>query len=406
MDLQDKNILQIRNDDAVNSINIKVDFLENSAGRPFNTDVLKILNQYKKTIDTIQNIKKWDYYKKLSNPYELINCFVKNKTINLGIGNYNSISRAFYKFWEILFDFKLIDNTCTNIVYGALAEGPGGFVEAYSFYRRKYSEKQNNDTINCITLNNNNNPNIPSWKNIPGCNYNISWGADGTGDLYILENIISYSKLFVTKADLVTADGGFDFSFDYTNQELSVQRLIFCEVVTALSILKLNGNFVIKIFDIFYKSTVDIIYLLSLYFKEVNIVKPNTSRPANSEKYLVCKYFKGIKQDDLLELYKIVKMFEKKNGEYAYRFLEHNVPDEFMEIINNYNIFAIANQLKYIVKTNTNIKNELTNPMINTIKNEQCIYSLSWCIKYDFAINKKSRYLNLDLKYNYIPNFF
>ena len=392
MELQNKNVMKIENDDDPNTVHIKMELLADSDKEPFDPEVIKILNHYKETIDGIANIKEWDYYKKLSNPHELINCFVKNKTVNLGIGNYNSISRAFYKFWEILFDFNLIDKTQTRITYGALAEGPGGFIEAFNFYRRKYTSYSNTDTINCITLNNRNDLNIPAWKNIPGCKYKVSWGADGTGNLYRLDNIISFSKLFNNnKADLVTADGGFDFSLDYTNQELSIQRLIFSEIVAALSILKKNGHFVIKIFDIFYKSSADIIYILSLYFKELYIVKPNTSRPANSEKYLVCKYFKGIDTTKLLELYEIIKLHEQHDGEFVKRYIDGDIPPDFLLALNNYNITAIASQLKYILKTNININTELSNETINIIKNEQCVYSLSWCIKYDFEINKKSR---------------
>uniref|UniRef100_A0A6C0B562 Ribosomal RNA methyltransferase FtsJ domain-containing protein n=1 Tax=viral metagenome TaxID=1070528 RepID=A0A6C0B562_9ZZZZ len=408
MELQNKSVMKIQNNDAPVDLNISLEFMTDSENKePFDEGVVEILNHYKQTIDTIQNIKEWDYYKKLSNPYELINCFVKNKSINLGIGNYNSISRAFYKFWEIIFDFNLIDNSQDQIIYGALAEGPGGFIEAFSFYRRKYSSYSHNDIINCITLNNDHDVNIPSWKNVPGCKYNVSWGKDGTGNLYNLDNIIHFSNLFKNKkAHLVTADGGFDFSNDYTNQELSVQRLIFSEIVTALSILADNGHLVIKIFDIFFKSTVDILYILSLYFEEICIVKPNTSRPANSEKYLVCKYFKGIPSQKLLDLYDIVQLYNKNDDKFVKRYVDGALPVDFLSAINNYNIFAIANQLKYILKTNINIRKNLTNEDINCIKNVQCIYSLGWCVKYDFNINKKSRYLDLDLKYNYMPNFF
>ena len=42
----------------------------------------------------------------------------------------------------------------------------------------------------------------------------------------------------------------------------------------------------------FLKPTVDILYLLSLAYEEVHVVKPNTSRYANSERYIVCKKFK------------------------------------------------------------------------------------------------------------------
>ena len=140
MELQNKNAMKVSNNDDPDKITLNILFIEDTDNKEvFNSEVIEVLNHYKQTIDNIKNIKEWDYYKKLSNPYELVNCFVKNKTVNLGIGNYNSISRAFYKFWEMILDFDLIDKKIPKITYGALAEGPGGFIEAFSFFRRKYT---------------------------------------------------------------------------------------------------------------------------------------------------------------------------------------------------------------------------------------------------------------------------
>ena len=62
-------------------------------------------------------------------------------------------------------------------------------------------------------------------------------GVDETGSLYNIENIKYFSKLFRdNKADLVSADGGFDFSSDYSNQEISATRLVLCEIITGLSV--------------------------------------------------------------------------------------------------------------------------------------------------------------------------
>ena len=104
--------------------------------------------------------------------------------------------------------------------------------------------------------------------------YNICYGQDGTGNLYKLDNIKDYMKLFrYNRADLVTGDGGFDFSNDYSNQEVYAFRLIFCEAVTGLTILKLGGHMVLKIFDILHQSTIDLLYILSTYFGKIHIVK-------------------------------------------------------------------------------------------------------------------------------------
>ena len=50
---------------------------------------------------------------------------------------------------------------------------------------------------------------------------------------------------------------------------------------------KYGGTFVLKIFDIFTEPTIDFLYLLSSLYKNVFIMKPETSRIANSEKYII-----------------------------------------------------------------------------------------------------------------------
>jgi 23S rRNA U2552 (ribose-2'-O)-methylase RlmE/FtsJ len=100
------------------------------------------------------------------------------------------------------------------------------------------------------------------------------------------KNIKSYAE----PSDLITADGGFDWKNENL-QEQEAFRLIFSEIVSALKLQKNGGNFVIKIFESFTKVTIKIIQLLRMFYKNVYLVKPYTSRISNSEKYLVCKNF-------------------------------------------------------------------------------------------------------------------
>ena len=48
-----------------------------------------------------------------------------------------------------------------------------------------------------------------------------------------------------------------------------------------------------KIFDIFHKETVLLLSILIRSYKNVYIHKPCISRESNSEKYIICKNFKG-----------------------------------------------------------------------------------------------------------------
>ena len=143
----------------------------------------------------------------------------------------------------------------------------------------------------------NSDPICPGWKktktfldNNP--NVIIEAGEDKTGNLLSLANFQRCASLYKNKMDIITADGGFDFSLDFNNQENIATRLILAEVFFALAMQKKGGSFILKIFDIFHKPTVDILYLLSYYYSDVSVIKPYTSRIANSEKYVICQGFK------------------------------------------------------------------------------------------------------------------
>ena len=143
----------------------------------------------------------------------------------------------------------------------------------------------------------NDDPICPGWKKTRtflehNPNVIIETGADKTGNLISLENFRYCAEKYKNKMDIVTADGGFDFSVDFNNQENIATQLILSEVFYALALQKQGGTFVLKIFDIFHKPTIDILYLLSYYYTNVTIMKPYTSRVANSEKYIICQGFK------------------------------------------------------------------------------------------------------------------
>ena len=106
--------------------------------------------------------------------------------------------------------------------------------------------------------------------------------------------------------DLITADGGFDFSMDFNKQEEYITKLLFGQVCYALCIQKPGGSFILKIFDCFMEHTIDILYILSSFYEKVYITKPHTSRYANSEKYIVCKNFLF---NSIYDFYPIIKKF-------------------------------------------------------------------------------------------------
>lgn len=73
-------------------------------------------------------------------------------------------------------------------------------------------------------------------------------------------------------------------------QEILSKQLYLCQFLVAMSIVRPGGNFVCKVFDLFTPFSVGLVYLLWRSFEKVAIHKPNTSRPANSERYVICKW--------------------------------------------------------------------------------------------------------------------
>ena len=358
-----------------------------------NLDEYNNLIELKNKIDDLNNNKLWDKAKKITNNYELI--YLPNKKFKCdSISKYEPLSRSYFKLWEMLYDFNLInDKRVLNIA--TLAEGPGGFLEAIVNYRTKLKFK---DNIHAITLKSYN-KDIPGWNKSTyflkkNNHINVHYGSDNTGNLYKLNNILNFKQNFNrNKADFITADGGFDFSYNFNKQEQMSYRILFCEIVTALSIQSIGGSFICKFFDIYTNITHSYLALLSYFYKEVYITKPYTSRPANSEKYIVCKKFMGIDTIFLEKLYIIVNNWdyiEKNNLNITNLFIINN--KNIIENINSINSFFYNIQTKNISNTlyyiNTYLKQNID--YVSNLNHTCCV---KWCKKYNISINYNSKYL-------------
>ena len=118
----------------------KINFCEN---------IHKIIQKYKYLID--ECYEDWNKIKFYTNIFELLNYNSHTKYYR-PLTLYEPISRAYFKLWEILHNFEIL-NFKKEITYCALAEGPGGFVECVSNYRKKkYPDYK--DKYYCITLKN------------------------------------------------------------------------------------------------------------------------------------------------------------------------------------------------------------------------------------------------------------
>ena len=191
--------------------------------------------------------------------------------------------------------------------------------------------------------------------------------------------------------DLITADGGFDFSLDFNSQERNISKLLFGQICYALCLQKQKGSFILKIFDCFMEHTIDLLYILSAFYEKVYITKPQTSRYANSEKYIVCKNFLVVNSAGVFPYLKVA--FEKllnvtdNNVENIARFLKIPISTFFITKLEEYNAIFGQQQIENIHQTITLIENKQKNDKLDAIIKsniQKCTY---WCVKYKIAYN-------------------
>ncbi|KAG2483892.1 hypothetical protein HYH03_017286 [Edaphochlamys debaryana] len=211
--------------------------------------------------------------------------------------------RSFFKLWESIADHRDLFTRLEReapLTAVFLAEGPGGFVEAFCKYRSVHAAHARDRLYGMTLLSPN--KSVPEWRiqgaasTHRGATFHMVAGADGSGDLY---NIANVDALVVAAgagyADVVTADGGFDFSGNFEMQEQLSLRLIAAEILCALQVQRTAADavFFLKVYDLRLVETLVLLAILADCYDHVHVTKPLTSRPANSEKYIICTGFNG-----------------------------------------------------------------------------------------------------------------
>jgi 23S rRNA U2552 (ribose-2'-O)-methylase RlmE/FtsJ len=264
------------------------------------------------------------------------------------------ISRAFYKLWEILIIFDIVPAKPITAVF--LAEAPGAFVQAAAYYRMKFNDEKDylKDKFYCISVNNG--KDITFKEDILKALNNVTICKENNGDITNL-SVQKDLKKIANEAELITADGGFNW-INENYQEQEAYRLILAEIISAFRLQKKSGNFVLKIFETFTPITLKMLLLLNTYYEEVHIYKPFTSRMTNSEKYAICKNFKGINDSELQKLETLldnINKSEMKDNYITDIFLDYKLSDDIINLnrnlsidISNKQYLAINNTITYL----------------------------------------------------------
>lgn len=350
--------------------------------RYINQSLRSYLHDVKKEID--KKVKEWDKYKKYTNNYEFINTTTSYNNKNISVCSYHPISRSYYKMVEILNNFNF--SFPEHMTSFHLAEGPGGFIEALCNYR-----KCKHDQYYGITLMDNKDD-VPKWKKATSFlnenkNVKVIYGPKNDGNLYFKHNLLFLQNSFLHSIDFITGDGGFDYSADFNAQEESSINLIISEIIYAIVLQKKGGSFVLKVFDCFSNVMVEIIYILCYLYEEVHFMKPYTSRTANSEKYIICKNFRMVKNIDKI-VNKLTKSFHNVESNQIMSILQKPISDYFKTKLEEINYIFGQQQIENISYTMNLINDKTSDDKLEKIQNQNIMKCIKWCKKYDMPINE------------------
>lgn len=346
------------------------------------------INEYETKLPAAKN---WEYYKKVVNPYELIYTQKKYENFPESICCLKPLSRSYFKMVEMLDLVNFFGTFSSENVRSAhVCEGPGGFIEA--IFEEAFKKKKKIQTSIAMTLKSKQ-TNVPGWKRASQflqknrC-VRILYGEDDTGNIMMPENqqyFIDYCihPAYGGKMNIFTADGGFDFSDDYENQEQQIFPLLVASTKIGFEVLKKGGTFILKIFDFYHKSTLDLLYFLSCHFVEWTLYKPATSRPCNPEQYFIGKGFSGCSDEE----YDVLRLWCS--------IIEHNKPleslikseysKEFKNIIRELQENSFKSQTEYLEKVFFMIDKDDDNIIKNCLKKNE-ISSYEWCKRFRVPI--------------------
>jgi len=278
-----------------------------------------------------------------------------------------------------------------------VCEGPGGFIEALFDESAKRKRKVNVSVA--MTLRSRQS-NIPGWKRASqflqkNKNIRVIFGEDHTGDIMKAINqqyFIDYAihPDYGGKMDIFTADGGFDFSYDYTKQEQMIFPLLVASTKIGFEVLKVGGTFILKLFDFYQKSTMDLLYLLSYHFQEWTIYKPGMSRPCNPEHYFIGKGFIGC-SDEVLDSMRLWCCILENNQPLDSLFYTPYAP-EFSSIIHRLREESFKSQTEYLERVFYMIDKNDDELIKSYLKrNEKSSYE--WCVRFNVPIYSQRRRL-------------
>jgi len=253
-----------------------------------------------------------------SNLTTLLDMYANLRTIVKKNYNMENATNAALKMYELIYQMELLTNgtACLPVVQAFCnAELPGAFIIAINHYMKTRCVSSQFDWIASSYL-----PaaamqvgnktvledkfkiyerNRLHWLMGPAPNGLPDGEEPVSGDVTdaLVVNTLSNAahERFGDGANLYTSDVGIEIAQKDANRQEELSAFVnYGQVLTGLLALAVGGHLVTKQFTFVTPFSRSLIAIVASLFDETYITKPKTSRPTNSEVYLVGKGFKGI----------------------------------------------------------------------------------------------------------------
>lgn len=310
----------------------------------------------------------------------------------------------FMKIWEIYSQFELITNKKVIRTFH-IGESPGNFIKATQYYINRKCPKNEKFLwkANCF------NPYNKEMKKkygikLFGDDYNLIkdnksdwlWGGDDTGEITKAKHIRWY-KIYLDawldghELDVVTCNS----SLKPDATLLEKQKLDFSHFLMTVTTTTPGKHCVNRTYTTFLGNSndendikssgffVNLLFLYSLTFKDIYLVKPFTSSPTDGEFYIVGKHFIELPEKPYKTLLDILDNFQLNQTFFNIK----NIPENFVKQVTKFiedivelNTQSIERQLFFLscshdddgdISQKTNCKHYLETKNLNKLHQEK-----------------------------------
>ena len=204
-------------------------------------------------------------------------------------------------------------------------------------------------------------------------------------------NITEINKFIAFYQDSLKYDILF---FEFKKEDYKNNANYFKNLIIVLKIIikcqQLSGITIIKLNDIFYKIVIDVLFILSILFEKVYIIKPPVSNVKCSDRFIFCKNFEQMEDLKNTEtiINEIIQRMNENPNEIIHSIISNNISYYFINKIEESNVIIAQQQLEVYDQIINIIKSKNKDDKIETLKRNNIQKCIIWCEKYKIPHNK------------------